>query len=349
MKHLRWTFAVTLLWILCSFIPSDVKIKDEQLLKLIFENVNVNHFKPLAIDDEFSKKAFTLYLKRLDLNKRFLLKEDVSKMNAYEEKIDDEIMNGTFDFFNMSTEIYSQRVKEAKTFYTEILANPMEFNANETYQTDPEKKEWAKDKIALQDDWRKMLKYDIMSRIEDQLTVQEKDKKDNDTTVHQKTFAELEKDSRDKVRKRYDDWIKRIEQDNRDDRMAFYMNCLLNVYDPHSEYFPPKDKQNFDIAMSGQLEGIGATLQEKDGYVKVVQIVVGSPSWKQGQLKEGDLILKVAQGNDEPVDIVDMRLDNAVKLVRGKKGTTVKLTVKKPDNSIAVSYTHLTLPTILRV
>jgi carboxyl-terminal processing protease len=298
--------------------------------------VNSNHFKPVPIDDEFSKKAYSLYLKRLDINKRFLLKEDVDAMKEWETKLDDEILNGTFSFFDKSVNILSQRTAEAKAYYTEILETPFEFTANETYQTDPDKKEWAKDKNALRDDWRRMLKYDVLSRIEDQLNIQEKALKDKDTSVVQKTFAELEKDSREKVKKRYDEWLKRIEQDDRDDRLSFYLNCLLNVYDPHSGYFPPKDKENFDIAMSGQLEGIGATLQEKDGYIKVVQIVPGSPSWKQGQLKEGDLIIKVAQGNDEPVDVVDMRLDNAVKLVRGKKGTTVKLTVKKPDNSIVV-------------
>jgi len=336
MKPLRWSLPVVFLWLLCSFIPGDVKIKDEQLMRMVFENVNINHFKPVPIDNDFSKKAYSLYLKRLDLNKRFLLREDIQTMEPYAVRIDDEITKGSFEFFELSNGILENRLKDVKGFYKDLLSKPFDFTSNENYQTDPDKKDFAKDLAALKEDWRKMLKYDVLTRIEEQLSIQEKAEKDKDTSVVIKTMAQIEKDGREKVQKRYDDWFKRMEQDDRDDRMAFYINCLLNVYDPHSGYFPPKDKENFDIQMSGQLEGIGATLQEKDGYIKVAQIVTGSPSWKQGQLKEGDLILKVAQGNAEPVDIVDMRLDNAVKLIRGKKGTEVKLTVKKPDNSIVI-------------
>jgi carboxyl-terminal processing protease len=120
------------------------------------------------------------------------------------------------------------------------------------------------------------------------------------------------------------------------DRFADFVNSLVSIYDPHTGYYPPKEKENFDIYMSGQLEGIGAQLQQKDGLIKVSRIVAGSASWKQGDLKAGDFILSVAQGDEETVDVTDMRLDDAVRLIRGKKGTEVRLTVKKVDGNIVI-------------
>lgn len=334
---LKTSFLVIPFFILTSFIPGDKGlVKDETLMKVIIENLNAGHYKPLPIDDEFSKKAYSLYLKRIDANKRFLLKEDIDKLKKYETQIDDEILNGSFEFFDLSIDLLNKRIKEAEGYYKEILATPFDFTRDESVETDPDKKDFSKDVKSLKEEWRKMLKYEVLVRIDEQLTLQEKAGKDKDTVVEVKPFAQIESESREKIQKRYDDWFRRISQDRREDRLAFYLNCIVNVYDPHTGYFPPKEKENFDIQMSGQLEGIGATLQEKDGYIKVAGIVPGSPSWKQGQLKEGDLILKVAQGSDEPVDIVDMRLDDAVKLVRGKKGTLVKLTVKKPDGNVII-------------
>jgi carboxyl-terminal processing protease len=129
----------------------------------------------------------------------------------------------------------------------------------------------------------------------------------------------MEKDAREKVEKNYTDFFKRLKKQEDTDRLGVYLNTISNAYDPHTEFFPPRVKENFDIAMSGQLEGIGAQLQEKDGSIKVSNIIPGSPSWRQGQLKAGDVIIKVAQGPNDPVDVTDMRLDEAVTLVRGKK------------------------------
>ncbi|MEO8761278.1 MAG: carboxy terminal-processing peptidase, partial [Bacteroidia bacterium] len=123
---------------------------------------------------------------------------------------------------------------------------------------------------------------------------------------------------------------------NRKDRYADYINTITGMYDPHTDFFPPKEKKMFDQSMSGQLEGIGAKLQQKDDYIKISELIVGGPAYKQGDLKSGDLIIKVAQGDKEPVDIVGMDMDDAIELIKGKKGTTVNLTVKKVDGSIKV-------------
>jgi carboxyl-terminal processing protease len=221
-----------------------------------------------------------------------------------------------------------------KTFYKEILDDEFEFKAKEFVEMDPEKVDYAKDEADLKENWRKVLKYEVLTRIVEQEETQEKAIANKDTSIKIKTFAEIEKDAREKVKKRYDEMFHRIDKLDNDDRFADYINALTEVYDPHTNYFPPKDKEDFDINMSGSLEGIGAQLSQRDEYIRVERIIPGSPSWKNGELKEGDVILKVAQGSDEPVDVVDMRLDDAVRLIRGKKGTEVRLTIKKTDGTI---------------
>jgi len=311
------------------------KQREVYLTDLVVSSLKYVHYEHRTMDDAFSKKVYSLYLERLDFTKKFFIKSDIDKLKAYELKIDDELEGRTQEFFETSYALITQRTKDAEAFYQEILDKPFDFDKNESIQLDDEKNDWAKDNAALKESWRKSLKYQVMLRISSQMEAQTKAKEKSDT-VRIKSFEELEKSARAKVRKQNKDYFRRMAQLERKDYFSLYLNAINGSYDPHTNYFPPKDKEDFDIRMSGQLEGIGATLQEKGGYIKVVNIVPGSPSWKQGDLKAGDLILKVAQGDAEPLDLTDMRLDKAVKFIRGKKGTTVKLTVKKVDGSIKV-------------
>ncbi len=189
----------------------------------------------------------------------------------------------------------------------------------------------------LKDEWRKMIKYQVLLKM-DEMREEERKKieKDSTHTLKPMSFDSLEYKARKKVLKANNDWFKRLKKLSYKDRVAIYLNTFINVYDPHTEYFPPKEKKRFDQSMSGQFEGIGARLQQKDGVIKVVEIIVGSPSYKQGELKAGDIILKVGQGDKEPVDITDMEIDDAIELIKGPKGTEVRLTVQKPDGSIKV-------------
>lgn len=309
--------------------------KDEAIDQILMQSLNNLHYSPLALNDDFSEKMFKLYLQRLDYNKKFLLQSDVDELKKMNHSIDDDIKNGKFTFFDKSYDIITKRVEEAQAYYKDILAKPFDFSKDEDLQLDEEKLEFAKNQDALKEAWRKSLKYQTLAKVAEMMDAQDKAKEKSDT-VKIKSKEELEAEARKKVLKSNDDYFKRIREFDRNDRLAVYFNSLTGIYDPHTEFFPPKDKANFDISMSGQLEGIGAQLQEKDGYTKVSSIVPGSASWKQGQLKAGDVILKVGQGSAEPVDITDMRLDDVVQLVRGKKGTEVRLTVKKPDASIVV-------------
>lgn len=309
--------------------------KEEAIDQLLMQSISNSHYQPKEINDDFAEKVFNLYIQRLDYNKKFLIQEDIDDLKKLKPTIIEDVNNGHFVFFNRSYELIGKRIDESKEYYTEILKKPFDFTTDETLELDVEKLSFEKSKTELKESWRKSLKYQTLAKIVEMKESQEKAKEKSDT-VKIKTFEELEITARKKVLKSNDDWFKRLKKLDRNDRIAVYFNSITGIYDPHTEYYAPKDKANFDISMSGQLEGIGAQLQEKEGYIKVTNIVPGSASWRQGQLKEGDIIVKVAQGEAEPVDITDMQLDDAVQLIRGKKGTEVRLTVKKPDGNTVV-------------
>ncbi|HEY4651923.1 MAG TPA: PDZ domain-containing protein, partial [Pontibacter sp.] len=309
--------------------------KNEILLKVLMQGLSQGHYQPEKVDDEFSKKVFKLYLERLDYNKKFLLSSDVAKLRKYETSIDDQLRAGSYEFFDLSADLIEQRLKESQGYYREVLAKPFDFSKEETIELDGEKLAFAKDKNELKEAWRKQLKYQTLVRLADMQKEQEK-KQPEGGKKETKTLEQMEVEARKKVLSLYDDLYERLYRINRDDRRATYINAVANVYDPHTGYFPPKAKSDFDIEFTGRLEGIGASLQEKDGQIKVHEIVPGSPSYIQGELKPGDAIQKVAQGDKDPVIIEGMRLDDAIQLIRGKKGTEVRLTVKKPDGSTKI-------------
>lgn len=239
--------------------------KELYLTDLVVNSLKYLHYEHKTIDDSFSEKIYDLYLQRLDYTKKFLLKEDVDKLATYRTKIDDEIRLQEQDFFDLSYNLIRQRTKDAEAYYQEILDKPFDFTKDEKIQLDDEKNDWAESPEALKESWRKALKYQVMLDIYNKMDTQQKAKEKNDTVVL-KSFAELEVAARKKVRKQNKDYFRRIGQLERKDYFTLYINAINGSYDPHTSYFPPKDKEDFDIAISGQLEGIGATLQEKDGY-----------------------------------------------------------------------------------
>ncbi len=319
-----------------AFNTPNVSSKDQAILARTFALLEMEHYSPVKINDDFSHKVFDMFLERSDYNKKILLQSDVDELKKFYNQIDDESKAGTLDFFDKTVEILNKRIAEDRTYYTEILSKPFDFTVKESVQLDPEKLSYSKNAAEMREAWRKYLKYQVMVRFVDLKEEQDKKLADKKEDFKVKTDAELEADARAKVKKTEDEIFDRLAKVDRADRMSSFVNVLTGVYDPHTEFYPPNDKEDFDIRMSGQLEGIGATLQEKDGYIKVMSIMPGSPSAKQGQLKAGDLILKVAQGDNEAVDIVGMQVNDAVKLIRGKKGTQVRLTVKKPDGQTTV-------------
>ncbi len=327
---------LTLSILIVGFTSDNDGKKNKLILDLMKQSLKIYHFEAHNFDNDFSEEVFKLYMEKLDYNKRFFLQSDINEFLAYKFKIDEAVNDDNFEFFNLTKETYFQRIKEVEKYFTAALKKPFNFNKEDFIETDPEKRKYAITKKELKENWETYIKYSVMTKIATKLEIQEKAIADNDTSVEIKTFKELEKKAREDVKKTYDDWFHRMTKTNEKDLLKMYFNSITAFYDPHTGYFPPKDKDNFDIHISGKLEGIGATLSQPNAYIKVERIVAGSACWKQGELEVGDLILKVAQGADEPVDVVDMRLDDAIKMIRGKKGTEVRLTVKKADGSIKI-------------
>ncbi|MDI9340518.1 MAG: carboxy terminal-processing peptidase [Sediminibacterium sp.] len=306
------------------------------ILDMVFTGLNNAHYSPLKVDDAFSEKVYDLYVKRLDYSKKFLLQSDIDELARYRKEIDDQIQAQNHIMYTRSVELINKRIKEKESWYKEILSKPLNYNEDGEYETDGEKAVYAKTETELKKEWEKMLKYQVLARIDDLLQKQEKAKEKKDSAFTPRPFDSIEVEARKKTLKANDDWFKRLYKFSNKDRFAQYVNAIAKVYDPHTEYMPAKDKKRFDQSMSGQFEGIGARLQATETGLKVSEVIVGSPSFKQGELKAGDEIQKVAQGAGEPVDITGMDMEDAIELIKGKKGTEVRLTVKKSDNSIKV-------------
>jgi len=321
-----------LVFVAFGFYTKHLDLGEDILLRAINMNLQNAHYDPIAIDDDFSEKAFQLYIDNLDANKRLFLQSDIDELNYFKTTIDDEIINGTSVFFDKSIELLEQRTELTERFFEEILNNPMDFSKNEMVDFG-EEIPYTKSEKELKDRWRKYLKYSVLTRLYSDYKAQEKSLENKDTAFIPKSMDSLQTIARKSVLKTHRDWYKRIKRLDRKDRLAIYANSITTVYDPHTNYFPPEQKEDFDIQMSGRLEGIGAQLQEKDGYIKITNIIPGGPSSLQGELQANDLILKVTQEGEEPVEIIDWRISDAVKIIRGPKGSKVTLTVRKPDGN----------------
>ncbi|MHB8260727.1 MAG: carboxy terminal-processing peptidase [Bacteroidia bacterium] len=332
-KSVIVTVSVALLSFSVSVFSFD---KNQIILGIIMSGLDNVHYSPQVLNDTFSVKCFDLYTKRLDHEKIWFIKGDINDMAKYKTKIDDQIKDETFELFTLSNELKTKRILEKEAWCKDILSKPFDYKVNEEYETDGEKTAFTNNENDLKNKWRQYLQYQTVARLNDLLVTQEKIKEvkaKRDTTATIRPFDSLEIDARAKVLKSMNDWFKRLKKQTKKDHYAEYINTITAMYDPHTNFFPPKEKRKFDQDMSGQLEGIGARLQQKDDYIKVSELVIGGPAYKQGDLKAGDLIMKVAQGSKEAVDIVGMEIDDAIDLIKGKKGTEVNLTVKKPDGS----------------
>ncbi|MCB9264342.1 MAG: carboxy terminal-processing peptidase [Lewinellaceae bacterium] len=326
-------FSIIAIAILAAAIYPQVEDgeKEAVLMQSIITGFSQLHFRPKAIDDEFSKDVYDFYLDQIDGSRRFLTEKDIARLEPYKLKLDDEINTSSFEFFNLSQEIRKASFEKTQGFYREILAQPFDYTVQENIELDGEKRTFAKNDDELREFWRKYAKYETVQRLARKLEEQEEKGEEEEKL----SFEELEKEARGEVLEFFDDWYNRIEKLKREDFLSVYLNTITHIFDPHSEYYQPIDKENFDIEFSGRLEGIGATLRTEGDYTKVVRIVIGGPAWKQKELEEDDTILKVKQEDEDgPVDITGMQINDVVQMIRGKKGTKVTLTIKKIDGTI---------------
>ena len=310
--------------------------KDKVLIYVLKNILTRGHFVVKDMNDDFSEQVFNSFVDGLDPSKRYFTQEDLKEFSQYKYEIDNQLLQDDLTFYKLVYNRFLTKIKNAKSYYEALLEEPFNFNNNETIDLNYEEIPFAKNDNELVDYWRKQLKLQTLGRVQEEAELQkEKVKKDKKFKV--KSLATLEKEARTEVLKNMDELYIRIEELEHEDWFSTFLNSVVGAFDPHTTYMAPRTKERFDQSMSGKLEGIGARLQKKGIYTHIFELVSGGPAWKQGDLEAGDIILKVAQGVNEPLDIVGMRLDDAIKFIKGKKGTEVRLTVKKKlDGSIKV-------------
>ncbi|MBP6557246.1 MAG: carboxy terminal-processing peptidase [Flavobacterium sp.] len=343
--------------------------KDKLLIELLTFVIEKGHYSPAAIDDTFSKGVYKDYLNALDPSKRFFLQSDIDEFAQFETQIDDQILNKELSFFDLTYTRLMKRMEESKSYYKEALEKPFDYKKEESFNTDYEKLPYCKSTKDLKERWRLQVKLSALSSLVEKQKLQEDMVKNSKKSIEEKlkdykvslgdkltpeleakfiendkkkkseaskTFEQLEKETRESTLSSLNDNFNFIKDLDREDWFSIYINAISSRFDPHTSYFAPNEKERFDLSMSGKLEGIGARLQKKNDFTEISELISGGPAWRGKELESGDVILKVAQADGEPVDVVGMRLDDVVKKIKGPKGTEVRLTVKKTDGTIKV-------------
>ncbi len=286
-------------------------MSQENVEKLVAKLLTTYHYRKVRLNDSLSSVVWDNYLKEVDGNKTYLLASDVAAFEKYRYQIDDALINGdltaAYDLYN----VFRQRYKERSEFIKEQLKVPFTFTADESFNTDREKAPWSKTKEEQNDLWRKILKnQDLELRLGS--------RKDSAVTATMK--------------QRYTNLDKAYNRVKSADVFQMYMNSFAEALDPHTNYFSPNNADRFNQEMSQSLEGIGAMLQEDGEYIKITSVLPGGPAFKSNLLKVNDKIAGVAQGdNSAMVNTMNWQVDEVVKLIKGPKGTVVRLQVVSPD------------------
>ena len=322
--------------------------KDRLVGSILKNALETYHYTKKKIDDDVSEKAFDEFLKKIDFGKQFLLAQDVKDLEKYRFKIDDQVISGDHEILKKAQFILKKNISQTEKYREEIFKKGFDFSIKENLELDPEKRSFVKTEEDRKELWRKIFKQATLSRYLDlwqeqldlndpkkQAEAKKKNKKSKKKTAELKpmTKAETLAKATTAISDKYKKVFERLNEDDQSDFMDKLFNSITEVFDPHTTYLPPKKKEDFDIDISGSLEGIGAVLQEDGSYIKVVQIVPGGAAWRQKDLEVEDVILMVGQAEEDPVSLVDMRVDDAVRYIRGPKGSTVTLTVKKVDGT----------------
>lgn len=331
---------------LFSFLPQEKSDpeKDKALLQLMTFVIERGHYDPKEIDDAFSETLYNSYLEGLDPSRRLFMQSDIDEFSKYKLLLDDHILNKDLSFFDLTYNRLMLRTKESKAYYTDVLEKPFDYTQEEEVNTDYEKTPYANNTAELKDRWRKQIKLSTLASLTDKLDFEKK--KDSLSKTDQsklkkedlepKSFEKLEQETRENAKKSLDEVYTFMSELTREDYFGIYLNSIAENFDPHTSYLAPEDKEKFDVSMSGKFFGIGARLQKKNDYTEITDLISGGPAWRGQELEAGDVVMKVAQGKEEFVDIVGMRLDDVVKKIKGPKGTEVRLTVKKADGSIKI-------------
>lgn len=307
--------------------------KDKELIQILKFILTQGHYQPVDMDDTFSANVFDDFMETLDPTKHYFLQSDMDEFAQYKLQIDDMLRMNDLSFFYMVYDRYRQRIEESKAIYKEILKKGFDIGTPQTYSVDYENASFPATHEALIDTWKKQLQLRYINVLYDKQQLEE-DKQENDSTYTPLSFEELQKEAMKQTKENMKRLYERIDELTQDDIYSYFINSITAQFGPHTTYLDPKVKKRFDISMSGKLEGIGARLMKEGAYTKVTELISGGPAWRAGELEVGDIILSVAQADGEPLDIVGMRLDDAIEYIKGKKGTEVRLTLKRVNGTI---------------
>ena len=321
---------------------------DDERMQLIMVNVKnllAYHYHPKPINDAYSEEVYNNYFESLDPAKRYFLQSDMDEFAKHKTKLDDYLNDGNLVFYKQTIDRLYQRVDEIDQITQDILSKPIDLNEEEEFILEPKLKKSPVDKKELYNEWKKYIKYNILQEIETITSKEEAQKEKKDSviahklkdTITVKILSPEEKKIKatEEIKDLISHTFKRFKKRKKMDWFSVYMNAHTEVFDPHTSYFSPKDKEDFDTSFAGKVIGIGAQIQEKKGNLYMGPLVVGAPAWKSKQISEGDKILKVkSKPKEEYTNVVGMLVDEAVRLIRGEKGTEVILVLQKKDGSI---------------
>ena len=319
----------------CSFTTKTFENpnKDKLLMQLISYLLEQGHFQPKDFNDEFSLEVYKRFLNRIDPYRHYFYKSDIELFKQYERELDDQIQNYEIEFFNIVYEKLTQRINESVDVYKDILSKPFNYEINETFKSESEKLDYVSSRNEMYERWRLQLKFTTLSSYHDLLSDQES--KSNNLDLVTKTKEQIEEESRLSTLNNLEQTAIYFNDLRRDDWLSIYINSIAESFDPHTYYFAPQDKDRFDASMSGKYEGIGARLEKKMNEIRITELISGGSAWRQNKLQVGDVILKVRQEDEnEAISVLGKRLDDAVKLIKGPKGTSVILTLRRVDGTI---------------
>jgi carboxyl-terminal processing protease len=303
------------------------------------------HYSPKPINDAYSQDVYDKYFESIDASKRYFLQSDMDEFKKHYTKLDDYLNQGNLVFYKMTVDKLYQRVDEIDKMTQDILSKPINLDEDDELILEPKKRMNPANAKEQYNEWKKYIKYNILQEIETLNSKEEAQKKKKDSVVNNKlkdtikylplSMEKKREKATAEVKDLITDSFRRFKKRKKMDWFSVYMNAYTEVFDPHTNYFSPKNKEEFDMTFTGKVIGIGALIQEKRGYLYLGALTIGAPAWKSKQLTEGDKILKVrSKPNEEPVNVVGMLSDEAVRLIRGEKGTPVTLTVEKKDKTI---------------
>ena len=348
----------------CSFTSKTFENddRDKLLVQLVTFVLEQGHFDAKDMNDAFSEGVFEHYLDQIDPFRRYFYQSDIKEFEKYKTELDNQIMDYDVAFFNLTHKRLLERMAESKEVYKEVLSVPFDYSKNETFNTDYENVEYVDSKKEMLERWRTQLKFSAIANYHDLVISQNGERKrekeikelneeeiDALTDLEKERFfgedeenrfvvrseSELEEEARDVTLRSLDELYGFIDERERKDWFSVYLNAIVTEFDPHTFYFAPKAKEDFDVRMSGKYEGIGARLQRKKDHITIIELISGGSAWRQNKLEVGDVILKVRQEDEEEaINVVGMPTDDAVKFIKGPKGTNVILTLKKMDGSI---------------